>query len=164
MKEYTDAVAINNGGNEEEAVVAQIDGRWWKAELDYLPIHFFQKQMKKICVELYELPSRHRVLEICEDISRLITTSMHQEICSEYAYYFDKGIIETKDTNLTQCGYLEYLKHALTKLVRLYLRYRDEKILEYIFQFHKSWFNKPRYWDDSDLDHIDTIISQLRSQ
>lgn len=164
MKKFTDVLAINNSGNDDEPDVPQIDDRWWKANLDYLPIHFFQKHMKKVCVELHELPSRHRTLEICEDISRLITTSMHHEILSEYSYYYDKGIIETKESNFTQCGYLEYLKHVLTKLVRLYLNHRDEKILEYIFQFHGSWFNKPRYWDDYELDHIDTIVSQLRSK
>ena len=149
--------------NDEEMGLSTIDDEWWKSDMDYLPIHKFQKQMKRYCLELYSNPPLIRVLAICDEIARFITPEMSKEIEMEYAYYYDKGILEN-NRPLTQCGYLEYLKHVLTKLIRIFLDRHDNRVLDYILQFHGDWFQKTRYWDDYELDHLDQIVMRIKSR
>lgn len=126
-------------------------------------INQFQERVKYYCMELCENPPVSRVLEICDKFDDFVTNDMIKEIQTEYAYYYDKGVIEWIHHSPVQCGYIDYLKHFLTKLVRFQVENPNTMVLHRIQNFHRQWFNKPRYWDDYELDRLDTIISKISS-
>jgi hypothetical protein len=152
------AVALED---DETTASYYVRSEWWKADLDYLPLHRFQKHLKSTCLELNGSPPLRRVVDICHEITSFISSDMTREIEMEYAYYYDKDIIQWKDHTLVQTGYLEYLKHLLTKLLRIHVKEPHDDIRQFIVKFHDSWFKKPRYWDDEDLTRLQDIVAQL---
>lgn len=137
---------------------------WWEADLDYLPIHYFQKQMKAYCIELHHKPEMKRILEICDEITDFITVDMRKEISIEYDYYYGKGVMDMKNQSLVQCGYIELLKHVVTKLIRIYLETDQKEVYSHLCRFYKSWFEKERWWDDYELDRIEELIHKLTTK
>lgn len=134
---------------------------WWKNDLSYLPIHAFKKQMTDYSLELNGNPSAKRVSAICDEIHSFITTEMAKEIHLEYAYSYDKDIIQWGTQTLVQTGYIECLKHIIAKLVRSYLTNKDVKVKEFVTKFFERWFSKPRYWDDNELSALENALKRM---
>ncbi len=153
--------AMTHGHEDDDAPLQTEYMEWWKADYSYLPIHRFKKQMTKYCLELNENPSAKRVQTICEEISAFISAEMNKEIELEYGYSYDKGIIHWQTQGIVQTGYIDCLKHILTKLVRAYLSTKDKNIRAFVFKFHTKWFGKPRYWDDQDLISLDDVLKRI---
>lgn len=134
---------------------------WWKANFDYLPIHFFKKMMTRNCFELAEKDlSIRKVIDIINNVVDNITPTMIQECNTEYIHsYHDynyKKIITT--------GYINILKEYLSKLIRIYLTptfYGNQIIYNHIKDTFYKFFSKERYWKDEELDDLEKIINVL---
>lgn len=154
----------------EEEDDVQLNGNetrhdWWRADLNYLPIHIFQKEMKKIYHELSSYPSTKQVNEMIEHVNTFITKEMMNEFYLEYEYSYGKGVINWADyPRSVQTGYIDGLKMYLSKLLCVFIqgKHKNKELCQYIVCMYDKWFSKTRYWDDYELNRFETIINKLR--
>lgn len=141
--------------------------QWWHVDFSYLPIHFFQKQIKLICQQLSNKNiTWNETDEIISNFwTKIITKKMLQEYYCEYKYAYGKGLIENH--KIISLGYIEGMKQYLIKIIHIYVHMSDKnsdrsmKLKNHILESHKILFCKKRYWDDDEIDRIDNIINKL---
>lgn len=141
---------------------------WWMADMDYLPIHFFRKDMKKVCYELSTFPSAKRLTEILQDIPSKWTSGMCESFDEEYEFYYGNGLIDWNAYKGRQVmgGYVADMTMLLSKLLCIYVR-RTQGIdrgalWNMIDTVYMKFFDRPRDWPDDNLDRIDVIMHRLR--
>lgn len=138
---------------------------WWRANLNYLPIHIFTKEMKRIYNELSSYPSTKQINDIIENMNTLLTKEMMNEFYREYEYNYGKGVVHWGDyPQPIQTGYIDRLKMYLSKLLCVFVqgKHKNKELCQYIVCMYDKWFSKKRYWDDYELNRMETIIDKLR--
>lgn len=142
---------------------------WWMADLDYLPIHFFRKNMRKFCYELStKNVSRKRMMEIIQNVEAMWTEQMKAEFRDEYEFSYGPGVIDwsSYQGRLVQGGYMTDLKLYLAKLLCVYVQCgttQDRQTLwQSICRVHDTFFRSQRCWKDDELDRFDHIILTIR--
>jgi len=139
---------------------------WWKADLAYLPIHHFKKEMEECLYEMSIYPTWKRLQEIMEEVEERLTKEVITEFHLEYEFVYGEGIItDWMSQPIVQTGYIDILQRYIAKLLVLYSTPRKEYILptlkNYILQFHSKFFSRPRHWNDTNLDSIHLLLLQL---
>lgn len=151
IHEYEEDEEGNNTNHSEE---------WWKADFNYLPIHFFKKMMEENCYVLSSNDLNLRIIyDILNDVVEKITPTMIQEYHKEYKYFFESHLPTDPFPTL---GYIDIMKEYLGKLIRVYLTprfYGNEQIKNHIKDTFKRFFSKERYWNDDEIDHLEKIIN-----
>lgn len=138
---------------------------WWDADWNYLPIHTFNKEMKKVNYQLASYPSMKQVKTIIEHVEQLITKEMMNEFHIEYEYHFGKGVIQWSEFKQPiQTGYVEILKAFISKLLCVYIQggKKEEELRQYIVNAYQKWFSKTRYWEDAELTRLEQIIKKIK--
>lgn len=140
---------------------------WWKANLDYKPIHYFKNTITHGCQTLSDIKNLDlRIISlIINDVISVITPIMIEEYRKEYNFFYGKGIINLNNTTITQTGYIDGLKEYLSKMIRIYIDgfYGNKMIFNHIKEIHDKFFTKKRYWIDIELDRINNIMKSLIS-
>lgn len=130
-------------------------------------IDTFQQQMKCICLELCHPIESNRILELCREIDETMKEDVVRRLHTEYDYHFgDRPTTGWMDQpSVYDFGYVEYLKHVLTKLLCTQLGTRQNKtVMTYILRFHSEWFGRERYWNDEEMDALDEVMRTFRNR
>jgi hypothetical protein len=157
------ATIIHEYEEDEDGMPINFSEEWWRADFNYLPIHFYKKMMTKHCFELSDKNiSLRRVLDIINHVVENTTIPMIQELQKEYIYTYQQqiGICPS----LVMTGYIDSLKEYLSKLIRVYLDptfYGNKIIYNHIKDTFYKFFSKERYWTDDELDDLNIIIDTL---
>ena len=149
---------------DEDGNCINYSDEWWKADFNYLPIHFFKKMMTRNCFELVDKQLSYRkVVDIMNNVVENITPTMIQEFHKEYTYSYQQEI-NTQNNSLIMTGYIDSLKEYLSKLICVYLDptfYGNKTIFNHIQDTFNKFFSKERYWEDEEIDHLEKIIRDL---